>query len=210
MSTENSQQPSGALALYTTLDSFESRIWWSAVLRGVLAFILGVVVIVWARESLELGARIIGCFAIANGVIGVGCAIADRNNPRGRGWPIAMGIISLLVGIIVVGWPKTVVQIVTVAAGVLLVIFGIVFLVTGLRAKSRPNTGFTRGTGMVITGIVTTVLGLVVAFAPLFVASVMVAILGIGLALVGVLLIAIGFSIRSSLRRAVVVQQPMQ
>ncbi len=108
-------------------------------LLGVLSIIVGL----WAVRHvlLTLLALIVflGIFWIVNGVIEIFTAVAHREMPQ-RGWTIAMGVLSVIAGIIVLAYPGLSLYGLAIILGIWLLIFGVMEMAAAFRLRSVAHT----------------------------------------------------------------------
>jgi uncharacterized membrane protein HdeD (DUF308 family) len=81
----------------------------------------------------------IGIGFIFQGVSGVAVGISDSDLP-GRGWYVVAGIISVLAGLVVLVWPFDSIAVLTLAAGICLVIIGITQIVQAFQTRKAAKT----------------------------------------------------------------------
>jgi len=81
----------------------------------------------------------IGIGFIFQGISGVAAGIGESDLP-GRGWYIAAGIISVIAGVVVLVWPFDSIAVLTLAAGICLVIIGITQIVHALQNRKHGKT----------------------------------------------------------------------
>jgi uncharacterized membrane protein HdeD (DUF308 family) len=81
----------------------------------------------------------IGIGFIFQGVSGVAAGIGESDLP-GRGWYIVAGIITVLAGLVVLVWPFDSIAMLTLAAGICLVIIGITQIIQAFQARKAANT----------------------------------------------------------------------
>src|SRR5580700_11565435 len=108
-------------------------------LLGVLSIIVGL----WAVRHvlLTLLALIVflGIFWIVNGVIEIFTALAHRGMPQ-RGWTVAMGVLSVIAGIIVLAYPGLSLYGLAIILGIWLLIFGVMEMAAAFRLRSVAHT----------------------------------------------------------------------
>jgi uncharacterized membrane protein HdeD (DUF308 family) len=81
----------------------------------------------------------IGIGFIFQGVSGVAAGISESDLP-GRGWYVVAGIISVLAGLVVLVWPFNSIAVLTLAAGICLVIIGITQIIQALQTRKATKT----------------------------------------------------------------------
>ncbi|KUI17997.1 hypothetical protein AU192_03940 [Mycobacterium lehmannii] len=113
-------------------------------ISGAAALILAVLCFRSLQESILLLAIWIGIGFIFRGVATAVSAISDPTLP-GRAWEIFVGVISLIAGVVMLALPFESLAILTVVAGISLVVIGIFEIVAafGIRKafKHRDNAG---------------------------------------------------------------------
>jgi uncharacterized membrane protein HdeD (DUF308 family) len=81
----------------------------------------------------------IGFIFILQGMSGVAVGIGESDLP-GRGWYIVAGIISVIAGLVVLVWHSTSIAVLTLAAGIWLVIIGITQIIQAFQTHTAANT----------------------------------------------------------------------
>jgi uncharacterized membrane protein HdeD (DUF308 family) len=104
-----------------------SRAWWLLVLVGLMCAAAGVIVLVQPDISLATLAVVAGIFLLIDGIYDVIVAIADRG--EGSGMLALVGVLSAIVGIILVRHPTGSVAAIALLLGIWLVCIGVVRLI---------------------------------------------------------------------------------
>jgi uncharacterized membrane protein HdeD (DUF308 family) len=81
----------------------------------------------------------IGIGFIFQGMSGVASGIGESDLP-GRGWYIVSGIVSVMAGFVVLVWPFDSIAVLTLAAGIWLVIIGITQIIQAFQTRKAANT----------------------------------------------------------------------
>jgi uncharacterized membrane protein HdeD (DUF308 family) len=81
----------------------------------------------------------IGIGFVFQGVSGVAAGASESDLP-GRGWYIIAGIISVLAGLAVLVWPFDSIAVLTLAAGIWLVIIGVTQIIQAFQTRKAANT----------------------------------------------------------------------
>lgn len=134
---------------------FESQgvSWWIVLLEGVVAIIIGILLITWPVKSLNILIRILGGFFIVKGVLGIVSIFTDRDQ---WSYKLLMGIVAILVGLLIFAVPQGSYVILETTL-VLLAGFGA--LVIGAIEMIRALQG--GGCGIAILGALIALLGLI-------------------------------------------------
>lgn len=192
----------------TLLSAYISRVWWVAVVQGILAIALGLAVLFWPGVSTAVLVTLFGFFAIAYGLIDIVAAIADRHQ-TGWGWRLAAGVLGILLGVVVLFWPLATALVLVVFIGAWAIVMGISAIVTGIQLHRRVDSGWGWS---VVWGVLSVVFGFLIMFAPVEGLVTIVWLLGFYTILAGVTAIVAGIGARSfgkKLDRAVTTGQPV-
>jgi uncharacterized membrane protein HdeD (DUF308 family) len=134
------------------------EMWWSFMVRGVLAAALGLCALIWPSASLAILLRLVGIYCLLDGVTGLIGALRASE----RGAHLLQAILGLVVGVLLLFWPEGSVR-------TLLVIFGIWALLTGVSqiwaARQQEVEGGERS-AMTTIGWVAVVVGLILIVWP--------------------------------------------
>jgi uncharacterized membrane protein HdeD (DUF308 family) len=171
----------------------DKKHWWQVAVRGLIALLFGILLLVWPGVSLFVFAIFFGAFAFVDGIFTLVAAVNYKAGAGQRAWLFVRGILGIIVGIVTFFWPA-----ITELALVLLI--GAWALVTGIM---ELNFAFrsVRETGakwlFAVSGILSIILGILLLVRP--VAAIIVVIWAIGAyaVLAGIVLIVLGFRLRS-------------
>jgi uncharacterized membrane protein HdeD (DUF308 family) len=148
--------------------------------RGVIALVAGVLLLVWPDRTLLLIGVILGVALIAFGVTEVVQAFsASGRLAMERAIPVTVGLLAVAAGIVVIARPDSSVRVVAIAAGIYLIVAGIA---AGISAFSDPAIRGSQGF-MAVLWIVT---GLVILVWPDVTVTVLAVVFGISLVLRGI------------------------
>jgi uncharacterized membrane protein HdeD (DUF308 family) len=108
---------------------------------GAAALVLAVLCFVNLSNSIQLLAIWIGIGFIFRGVTTTMSAIGDPSMP-GRIWEIALGILSLIAGVVMFAWPLAGLVAITRAAGAILIVIGLFEIASAfVIRKASKNIG---------------------------------------------------------------------
>jgi uncharacterized membrane protein HdeD (DUF308 family) len=171
------------------------RNWWLVSLRGLVALILGVIMLVMEpAAAASFLVLFIGAYALVDGVFALLVGVINRPPHRDRGWLIAEGIIGILAGLAILASPLL--------AGVLIMYIiafwalftGILELVFAIAQwKQLPGSWM-----ILLNGLFSMLLGALIFANMTLGALLIVVMIAIYLVLFGVLLIAMGFSLKGA------------
>jgi uncharacterized membrane protein HdeD (DUF308 family) len=132
-----------------------ANLWWTFLLRGILAGVLGVAALFWPTGSISLLLRLVGLLLVLDG--GVTLLGFGR-----RGLIGGFGIGALLIGLVLLLWPEGVARLTFFLLGAWALIVGVGSLVAWRQIPDQhPDSATFRN-----SGIVALLIGLVLMFWP--------------------------------------------
>jgi len=170
-----------------------ARNWWSLVIRGVVAVILGIVTFAWPGITLGALVLLFGAYALLDGIFSlIGAWRAVRSHER---WSALVfeGVAGIVGAAVTVLWPA-------ITALALVYIIAAWALVTGsleIAAAVRLREYISGEWLLVLGGIASILFGIVAILLPLIGALAIASVIGIYASVFGVILIALGFRLRS-------------
>jgi uncharacterized membrane protein HdeD (DUF308 family) len=167
--------------------------WWSLVIRGLAALILGVVAFVWPGITLAALVVLFGAYALIDGVVCfLGAWKASRSHER-WGALVLEGIAGIAASIITILWPA-------ITAFALVVVIAAWALVTGafeIAAAVRLRKYISGEWLLALSGVASILFGFLMIGFPLAGALAIAYMVGIYALVFGVLLVALGLRLRS-------------
>lgn len=103
-----------------SMDRYRSA--WS-IASGVLLIVAAIVALIWPGITLWALAVVTAIGLLLSGSLRVGAALADK--PRGWGWLLAGGALSLVAGVLALAWPGATVLVLALLLGIRTLIFGV-------------------------------------------------------------------------------------
>ena len=126
----------GVLVIISAFVDRDSSVGWR-VIGGVIAIAIGVVLLVWPGPTVTVVFYLFAFWVILLGVIGIIASIVThhRDDPT---WffPLILGLIGLLIGVLLVMNPQTSLHVVMLVIGFFSMVGGIVLIVGGFAARS--------------------------------------------------------------------------
>lgn len=161
--------------------------WWLLVLVGVLSVMAGVIVLFKPGESLPTLAVIVGIFILVDGIFEIASAFL-RGTPN-RGLVALFGVITAIVGVLLIRHPIGGVVAVALLIGLWLITIGVIRFVT---AFEEPEHRFWHA----VAGLVEILAGIVIVSTPEIGFATLAILVGIGFILNGIALTALGWGIQ--------------
>ncbi len=109
--------------------------------RGVIALIVGAILIRHPSDSINVLALAFGIFLMVAGVFELVAAVEYRER---RGWRILEGVVDLAVGILIISWPQFGIYTFAIVLGIALIVRGIVeawLALAGITLSRRDRHG---------------------------------------------------------------------
>ncbi len=161
--------------------------WWIAALVGVISIIAGVIVLAKPSNSLDTLAVVSGIFILIDGIAGLIAALGgDTGN---RGLVAILGVVSVVIGILLIRHPIAGVTAVALLLGIWLIAAAVV----------RVVVAFELGTNLVrqlFVAAILAIVGIAIVASPHIRYTTLAVILGIGFIAYGAGMVVLGFAIR--------------
>ena len=171
-----------------------ARPWWEMVLRGILLLVLGVIAMVYPDITLAIIVLLFGALILIEGIfLVIGSIMVKAEDPM---WVVLLigGIVSVILGAIILAWPDLTAKVVLFLIGAWALIVGLINLMWAL--KVRKNEEVTGKGVHTVFGIIGIAFGIIAIAWPEETAKTLIVIIGIFVALLGLLLIIAGFMAR--------------
>jgi uncharacterized membrane protein HdeD (DUF308 family) len=157
--------------------------WWLLALVGVLSLIAGVIILFKPGDSIATLAVIIGIFILIDGILELASALS-RSTPN-RGTAALFGVLTAIVGVLLIRHPVGGVTFVALLIGIWLIAVGVIRFATAFeRFEHRGWQAF--------AGVVEVVAGVVIVANPNIGYGTLAILVGIGFILNGIGLIGLG------------------
>jgi uncharacterized membrane protein HdeD (DUF308 family) len=164
---------------------------------GVLAVIVGILILVWPGKTAMFVTAIIAIYAIAAGLVYAGLGIFSRAK---GGWArvghIALGILFVIAGVVALFNLSQTTAWLALFLGILV---GVMWIVEGIVALSTINDAGSKA-WTIFFAILSIIAGVVLLFSPIWGAAVLWWLLGISLVVLGIMNIVRAFTFGSKAR----------
>jgi uncharacterized membrane protein HdeD (DUF308 family) len=145
--------------------------WWLAMIAGIAAFIVGLLLLISPGMTLLVLVQLLGAYWLVTGILAFVSLCTDRTL---WGWKLVSGVLGVLAGLIVLRDPLWSTILVP---AVLVVFLGIDAFVLGVTQVMHAISG--GGWGLAILGILNVIFGLILLFNPFIGALLLPLLLGI-------------------------------
>ena len=110
--------------------------WWALLVEGLLGIVVGAITCFWPGIAELALLLMIAAWAVATGILEVVAAIRLRKEVRGE-WLLALsGLLSVVLGVALAAYPRAGIVAVSWMIGAYATVFGVLFIVLGLRLRS--------------------------------------------------------------------------
>lgn len=136
--------------------------WWTSLLRGFLALVLGLVVLFRPVETISALIMLFGIFLILDGA--VASIISLIRSKQINNWKsfFILGLLGVLFGLILLFWPGLFLLLLILLIVIWAIILGASFVYTGIqRRKEVPGSNL-----MIVIGILSGILGILLLLIP--------------------------------------------
>lgn len=185
MSTESAAEKSAVNGIRTALG-----------VGGVLAVIVGILILVWPGKTAAVVAAIIAIYAIVAGLVYAGLGIFSKTK---GGWArighIVLGILFVIAGVVALFNLAATTAWLALFIGILV---GIMWIVEGIVALSTLGDAASKGWS-IFFAILSIIAGIILLFSPLWGAVVLWWLLGISLIVLGIINIVRAFTFKGDL-----------
>ncbi len=128
-------------------------VWWFLLIRGLLAVAVGVAALFWPKATLALLIRLIGLYLLFDGIVNLVGAIRGRE----LGSNLVPGLISVIIGVILLFWPNMTGRLLLVVVGMWALFQGVILLLAGRHTDANDparSLAMTTGAGAAIAGLI--------------------------------------------------------
>jgi uncharacterized membrane protein HdeD (DUF308 family) len=167
--------------------------WWSLVIRGIAAILLGVVTFAWPGITLAALVLLYGAYALVDGVMAIIGAVRAAQSHERWGALLIEGIAGIVAAAITVAWPGITALALVFVIAAWAIVTGVFELVAAVRLRKYVTGEWLLALG----GIASIAFGVLIVIAPLAGALVIALWVGAYTLVFGVLMIALGFRLRS-------------
>jgi len=169
-----------------------TKSWWVLVLRGVLAILLGVLALANPGTTAATLVLWIAIFLIIDGALALLTTIARWKEHEDKWLHVAEGVLSILLGILILNAPEMTLFLVVLYAAVWSIMAGITRIAMAIQLRKEIEGE----TWLALSGLLSIVFGILVIAQPGIGLATIMWMLGLFLVLAGVVLIALGLKVK--------------
>jgi uncharacterized membrane protein HdeD (DUF308 family) len=167
--------------------------WWSFLLRGIAAFIFGIIVLAWPGSTTKVLVFVFGLFVLAAGIAAFAATYADIKREESFFLSLMVGVVCVVIGIMTMTRPGAATVTVLYLIAAWAIVYGFMIVVSGFEApKGDSNVKWL----LVLTGVLSIILGIILIAMPGLSVFSIIVLVGIYALIQGVLLAIVGFRTR--------------
>jgi uncharacterized membrane protein HdeD (DUF308 family) len=170
-----------------------ARNWWSLVLRGLAAILLGIITFAWPGITLTALVFLFGAYALLDGILSIAGAVRAAEAHERWGSLLIEGIAGILAAAVTVLLPPITALALIYVVAAWAIVTGIAEIVAAVRLRKYIAGEWLLALG----GVASLLFGILVALVPLAGALVIALWIGAYALVFGVLLVVLGFRLRN-------------
>ncbi len=180
------------------------HLWKSALLSGILAVILGVLVLAWPGETIVVAAIFFGAYLLVTGIAQVIFAVSLHVSAGGRVLLFLSGAASLILAILCFRSLQNSILLLAIWIGVGFIFRGVATAVSAISDPTLPGRGWE-----IFIGVITLIAGVVVLASPFESIATLTFVVGIWLVVIGVFEAVSAFGIRKAGKNVAAVREKL-
>jgi uncharacterized membrane protein HdeD (DUF308 family) len=184
--------PAGSAGPDNAMQQLLSRCWWALALRGALALLLGLLALIWPGATLLTLVALFAAYALIGGGVTLVGALQNRRSDRGWWMMLALGIVSVVAGVIALVQPGLTALLLVLLMGFNALFGGAFEIAAAIRLRRRIEHEWLLG----LTGLASVVFGLLVLVYPGAGALALVWMISLYATTIGVLLLVLAMRAR--------------
>jgi uncharacterized membrane protein HdeD (DUF308 family) len=167
--------------------------WWTILLRGIVAILFGVLIILWPEISISILVFLFGIFAIADGLFSI-ISELRRYGEHARWWVLVFeGLAGVGIGVVAILWPEITAIIVLYLVASWGLVTGFLEIIAAIRLRNELEGEWI----LILTGLLSIAIGILLFLFPNAGLIAMVWMIGIYAIFFGISLIALSFRLRA-------------
>lgn len=167
--------------------------WWLVLLRGIVAILFGVLAFAWPGLTILTLVVFYGAFAVADGILAIGGAIAGKGPTAARWWLVLSGVLGLAVGAIAFVAPGVVAVALLIFIAAWSIALGVMQIVAAIQLRKEIEHEWL----LILSGLVSVLFGGILLFQPVAGALAVVWMIAAYAIVSGIVYIAWSFRLRA-------------
>lgn len=139
-----------------------SRNWWALTLRGVLAILFGIVVLLDPGIALAVLVSLFGAYAVVDGIFTIIAGFNGRQSNKNWWVLVLEGLVSIIAGVLTFLWPAITALILLYIIAVWAIVTGVLEIITAIRLREEIEGELWMG----LSGLASIIIGVVLILFP--------------------------------------------
>lgn len=177
--------------LESPLAALAKKTWQTMLVTGLLAVVLGIIVLVWPGPSLLVAGVLFGIYMVASGIFQLVAAFTHLPSTSFRVLSFISGVLSLIIGVFCFRDELTSIMLLGLFIGISWLFRGVALLFAAVSEPSVPGRGW-----QIFYGVISALAGVVLIVWPIGSLATLVWVVGIFLIVIGVMEAVTAFGVR--------------
>lgn len=173
------------------LTALAKKTWQTVLVTGLLAVVLGIIVLVWPGPSLLVAGILFGIYMVVSGIFQLIAAFTHLPSTSFRVLSFISGVLSLIIGVFCFRDDLTSIVLLGLFIGISWLFRGVAVLFAALSESGVPGRGW-----QIFYGIISALAGVVLIVWPISSLATLIWVVGIFLIVIGVMEVITAFGIR--------------
>jgi len=166
--------------------------WWLYLVRGILAVIFGIIVLVWPGATVFVLIILFGCYALVEGLFALGYSIARASRGDKFFALMMLGLLGILIGIVTLARPEITGLALLWVIAIWLVIRGFLMIISAFEMTGKASVRWLIG----ISGVLALIVGILMFIFPISGVFAIILVIGIYCLVAGILLAVASFFVK--------------
>jgi uncharacterized membrane protein HdeD (DUF308 family) len=140
-----------------------AKYWWVILVRGIILILLGMAMLIWPKQSLQVFGIIFVAYLFVDGVMSIFQGFSARKQGQSGAGDFVVGALAIIAGIVILVWPQWSVEVLAYLVAFWALLAGISGIAGGLALRKQPGSGWG---WFVAWGVLALVFGIIVLFNP--------------------------------------------
>ena len=166
------------------------RVWWTLVLRGMVAVLFGLAALFWPGKTLFVLILFFGAYTLVDGIFAIVGGIMDSS----RRWLLLIeGVLGVVAGLILLAWPGLGALVLLYVIALWAIVTGVMEILAAISLRREIDNEWL----MIIGGALSVLFGLILAFLPGGRTPLLTWLIGAFAIVFGIAFIVLGFRVRA-------------
>jgi uncharacterized membrane protein HdeD (DUF308 family) len=166
--------------------------WWLMLLRGIVAIIFGVLAFIWPGVTLLTLVLFYGAYALVDGALAIGAAVAGPGTAGPRWWLAVVGVLGVAAGLLTFLWPGITAFVLLYFIAGWAIATGVFEIVGAIRLRKEIDNEWM----LILSGVLSILFGVILIISPGAGALALIWVIGTYAILAGIIYIILAFRLR--------------